>query len=137
MSYFNFCYLFLQQEIQFWLAMGNRIVFRGCLIHINLQDASHFDSLIVSNTFLCIFFSSFGWQRLHSWTHSCFLLVYLYQCQAGRADLFLYFQIKCSSFLQKLCLFVLVQLIRSAMHVQQLITVQFIATLNCSYHFSV
>ena len=47
-------------------------------------------------SFCAIFLSFFGWQYLHSWVHLQYLLL---DYQAGMADLFLYFQIKCSSFL--------------------------------------
>ena len=35
-----------------WLQV---LIFQGCLIHIDLQDLLHFDSLILLNTFLCNF----------------------------------------------------------------------------------
>ena len=62
---------------------------------------SHFDSLILSNAFLCNFLLifCFGWQLLYS----CFLL--FISTRQVRADLFLYFQIKCSSFFVKILSF--------------------------------
>ena len=53
--------------IKFWLVtIRLGLVFhQSCLIH---RHVPHFDSLILSNTFLscAIFFLSFGWQHLHS-----------------------------------------------------------------------
>ena len=48
--------------------LANSLVYQGCLIHIYLQDVSHFDSIILSNTFLCNFLLvfCFGWQLLPS-----------------------------------------------------------------------
>ena len=47
------------------------------------------------------------------------------------------FQTKCSKFSQKFCLYISVLLILNVMHICQLITVQFRATLKCFYYFSV
>ena len=96
-------------------------MFQGYLIHIDLQDhVPYFDSFILSNTFMCnlllVFY--FDWQQ------------YFCSKQAGRDELCFYFRLKFSSFLQKFCILVFVQLILSVIHICQLITVQFIATLK-------
>ena len=75
--------------------LANSVVFQECLIHTDLQDVPQFDTLILSNTFLCIFLLvfCFGWLHLLS----RFLL--FSSTRQVRTDLFLYFQIKCSSIL--------------------------------------
>ena len=69
-SSFNFYVIFVLSTGNKVLA--NSLLYQGCLIHIYLQDVPHFDSLTLSNTFLCNFLLvfCFGWQLLHS----CFLL---------------------------------------------------------------
>ena len=48
---------YFQQEVRFWLIhyWEHDLCFKGCLIHIDLQDVLHVDSLILSNTFPCSF----------------------------------------------------------------------------------
>ena len=74
----------------FVLSTGNKVlvnflVFKECLIDIDLPDVPNFDSLTHLNNFLCIFFSffCFGWPNFHS----CFPL-FINTRQ-------IYFQIKC------------------------------------------
>ena len=69
-SSFNFYVIFVLSTGNKVLA--NSLLYQGCLIHIYLQDVPHFDSLTLSNTFLCNFLLVFyfGWQLFHS----CFLL---------------------------------------------------------------
>ena len=109
--------ILLIQEIKTWLihySYETRLVFQNCLIHTDLQDVLHFDS------FLCNFLLVFWLATL------AFISPAIY-----RGDLLLHFQIKYSSFLQKFCLLVSVQLILSVVHIQYLITVQFlVATLK-------
>ena len=91
---------YFQQEIKFWLI-------HLAVIYVSSMFESHiftrcFPFLFLNplKSFWPIFFSSFGWQHLHSWVYSCFLLVI--STNADRADfLFLYFQINrgSSSFL--------------------------------------
>ena len=74
-------------------------MFRGCLIHIYLQDIPHFDSLILSNTFLCNFLFVFWLAALAFIGPFMFPTIYLLVYSADRDDWFLYFQIKGPSFL--------------------------------------
>ena len=50
---------------------------QGCLIHIDVQDVSHFDHLIHSNAFssFVLFIAPFGWQNLH-WIFPLFAFVF-------------------------------------------------------------
>ena len=120
---FMLVFLLLIQEIKTWLihySYETRLVFQSCLIHTDLQDVLHFDSLIFNHSFLCNFLLVFWLATL------AFISPAIY-----RGDLLLHFQIKYSSFLQKFCLLVSVQLILSVVHIQYLITVQFlVATLK-------
>ena len=40
-------------------SLENMTVSQGSLIHVDLQNTSHYDSLILPNTFLCNFFLVF------------------------------------------------------------------------------
>ena len=64
-------------------------------MHIYLQDIPHFDSLILSDTLLCKIATS----RFLLWL-ATFPAIYYYWAGGGRADLYLYFPIKCSSFVR-------------------------------------
>ena len=79
--------------------LPNSPAFQGCLIHIYLQDVPHFDSFILSNTFLCNFLLVFALAGNTCIHVSCYLLLVL-----GRygPELYLYFHVKRSSFLLKL-----------------------------------
>ena len=55
--------------------------FKGCLIHIHLQDAPHFDSLILLNTFLCNFLLVF-WLAIPTFMFSvCFCQSSVFFCR--------------------------------------------------------
>ena len=134
-SYFNF-YVILFSKVLATLSQRLQeicLVFQGCLIHMDLY-VSNFDSLILLNTFL--FFSCSTlllWLATLTFRFPSQLAIHQYQ--ADKADL-LYFQIKWSSFLQKFCLLVFVQLILSVTYIYQLITVQFISNPKMFLFFS-
>ena len=96
----------------------------------NIYIYSHLNSLILSNP---VQFSS----RLLLWLATLAFTFHASHLVVLGRGLFLYFQIKCFSFWQKLFLLVFLLLIMSVMYIYQLITVQFVATLKCFYYFSV
>ena len=74
LSYFQVYYFYFQQELKFWLIhLAIWLAFWECLIHVYFTDVPHFDSFS-QIPFCAVSFLSFGWQHLHLWAHSCFLL---------------------------------------------------------------
>ena len=99
------------QEIKVWLIhwTTSRLVFhQNCLIH---KDVSHFDSLILSNTFLCNF--------LLVLVGSTCIRVFCYLFSTSKIGLICFFTLKSNILVlfQKFCLLVFISLILSTVHI--------------------
>ena len=125
-SYFNFFYLYFQQEIKFSQIHLAMICVSKMIISKMIYKMSRILITYPFKYLSCNFVPVFGWQHLYSWAYSC-LLLFISTRQVGLICVSIF---KSRKFCLSFCL------VNSECHAYLIVDHSFIATLKCFYCFS-